>query len=264
MVSSRESGNNHPQQSFANTTLRNYFFAAVQIIMANEVVNMFENENYGEIEGIIIAIARHFASPDAQGQSVWATLSTIPKFARERRGARGVSDVNPWGGDFTTDFFPASANRSLPLRTVQFADPTVVPCPNAESYPTGGSGSEAGGSSMMGSPAMHFPFDHSNERYDMAFLRSESDSSFVIIPPHHEIPQSGAPVSSEPYIFPSALTAVTQMNFGYHGSSGDHYPVPWAHGSSGYQLPPPAVTPMSEQYFGPQSEQYDLSKEEYE
>jgi hypothetical protein len=193
-----------------------------------------------------MAVASHCSAPDAQGQSLWSTLSALCNFARERREARGVPRMNSRRSEFATSSSPPTSNQSVPGRTAAFAGPLVVSYPNPNPYQIGGSGGGAGGSSMIGSPAITFAFDPRDQQHGRVSTMGEGRGSFVVMPPHHEVPHSGPPASSGHIIYPSVYTPANQMNFGSHGSSGDQYPVHWADGSSGYQLPPQAVPTMSE------------------
>lgn len=208
-----------------------------------------------------MAIASHCSTPDAQGQSIWSTLFVLNNFVRERREARGLSGMRLWRSEFATDSSHASSNRNFPGRVAEFAGPTVVPYPTTNPYPTGGSGNEAGASSMIGSPAINFSSDSRNQEHGMDYMMDQSGGSDVGIP-HHEIPQSGAPVNAGHYTYPSQFLPGNQMNFGGYGSSGDQHPVLPADRCSECQLPPPAVPSMSGQSFRPWNEEYHPGMEE--
>ena len=70
-----------------NAFIVNFLFASTMIIMSNELVGMYRNEQYFEAAQNALTMAEAFSGPDAQGQRVCTTLSSYAGFIEEQRSS---------------------------------------------------------------------------------------------------------------------------------------------------------------------------------
>jgi hypothetical protein len=140
------------------------------IIMCNELVGMYENEQYLEFEANFMTMAADFSGPDAQGQRVWATLSSLRDLVQEQRGFRLASQTIGGGGsnmgavDYAADHSPIASLSS-------FIQPTTGHLAVIRSV-----GSELSGSSGEPSPRTA---NHGMQPMTPVAVVESANSSFV-------------------------------------------------------------------------------------
>jgi hypothetical protein len=226
---------------------RNFLFASSLVIMCNELVGMYPNEQYVEMEGNIRTMAADCAGPDAQGQIVWASLSSLGDFVQEQRRMRisaqelasstspaaQVAPI-PWGAGFRGDLFETSHYAA------------TVPQPADNNFILGMSGgSDIGSASTAGSPALATPFETEMQ------LAELSGTSFTSMPSRHpESPEITGSPSSGQYAPPTWTLHDTQRRPSPHGIVDYTQIASGPEASLQYSLQLPTLTPQPETCTG--------------
>lgn len=172
------------------------------VIMCNELVGMYQIDQYVEFERNIRTMAADFSGPDAQGQMVWVTLASLGNLVQEQRGARIAARIQASGGD------PAAQPAQIPWITNLRSSATTFICPPNAPQPAvddyvmdGGGGGETSSSSVTGSPTALATVA------PMMLLVTPptpeaGSASFADMPPDHHTPSDNGVPASEPEVFP--------------------------------------------------------------
>jgi hypothetical protein len=187
-----------------NAFVINFLFASTMIIMSNELVGMYENEQYFEAARNALVMAEAFSSSYAQGQRVYTTLSLYAGFIEEQRNAHfspqsRLSFAQP----------AVSPNRLATIeRASGGASPTTIRTPASE-----GSCGSGGAPLVPLAPRAHYV----------------------------ESPQSAASVIQGPYGIPPWPLSRAPSDFSLQGLPPNQC-VSSAEGSLPYCFPPPQAT----------------------
>lgn len=236
------------------------------IIMCNELVGMYRNEQYTEVVDNALAMAADFAGPDAQGQRVWTTLSSFGAFVQEQRLARFALQPYAESQRPPSQPSPSSSASNFVSHGSHMALHSVAQHPGHVPTNLVIASRSSGGSNTTNSPAATYAMAGGAQPRTPA-LEASSSSTLIGVPAHRfDSPPSASSTGPSPYSVPQWAAAAAahgaQGELGHQGPTTAGYAGARADVSPHYILPAQGPSDQLRQQPSGYFSTFYVSKEE--